>query len=140
MASSILNLKGLTFPIQLEEKGTGVFKSEYDSQGNYLGDFEIKVKTPKVENYNNVLVSSLNNILLFPIGYRYNNPLFGTAINTVMKEPNDLVLEALIKALVVNRVIELEPRVNVQYVVYTRNTYYGLGIDIKFEVPLDSKE
>lgn len=137
--ASILNLKGLTFPIKLEEKGTGVIESIYDPEGNYEGEREVMVQRPKIENYNDVLVSSLNNILLFPLGYRYYNPYFGTAIDTIMKEPNDVVLESLIKALVVNRVIELEPRVKVQYVVYTRNTNYGLGIDIKFEVPIDSK-
>lgn len=137
--TSILNLRGLTFPIQLEEKGTGTFESRYDEEGNYLGEFEIKVVTPKIEDYKAVLRSSINNITLFPVERRFYLPDFGTSLPTIMKEPNDLVLESLIRTLVVNRVIEQEPRVKITRVIYTRDKSYNLGIDMKFEIPLDTE-
>lgn len=137
--ASILNLRGLTFPIKLEEKGTGTFESRYSESGEYLGEFEIKVVTPKIEGYREVLKTSINNIILFPVERRFYLPDFGTALPTIMKEPNDLVLEALIRTLVVNRIIEQEPRLNITQVIYTRDKSYNLGIDMKFDIPLDTE-
>ena len=137
--ASIINLKGLTFPIQLEQKGTGTFRSVYDDNGEYMGEEEILVTTPKVCNCYEVLKSSLNNITMFPIRLRYYNPEFGTAIPVIMKEPNDNVLQALLRTLVINRIIEQEPRVKITNVIYTRGKAQALGIDMNFEVPLDTE-
>lgn len=135
--ASILTLKGLTFPIKLVEKKTGIMENVLDEEGNIIDTYEKTVVTPEIEGYNNVLSSSLNNITIFPVTRRYNNPMFGTALPTIMKEPNDEVLQALIRTLVINRIIDQEPRVKITHAIFTRRAEVGMGLDLSFEVPLE---
>lgn len=113
------NITGLCFPITFEQNSSG----------------EVR---PQLKGTSKVLRSSINNILLFPLNKRPYNPQFGTGLYQTIKEPNDLVLEALIKKTVIDKVVQLETRCEVDVVEYKRKQDGSIAININFIIPLNN--
>lgn len=111
-------IKGLCFPITFESNDNGNYK-------------------PKLSGTEDVLRTSINNILMFPLNKRPNNPNFGTGLHQLIKEPNDLVLEALLKKQVIDKVIQLEDRCTIDLVEYSRTNDGNIKVNITFINPLN---
>nr|DAG92279.1 MAG TPA: Baseplate wedge protein [Ackermannviridae sp.] len=115
---STRNIVGLCFPITFTENSSG----------------EVR---PQLKSTNQVLRSSINNILMFPLNKRPYQPGFGTGLYQTLKEPDDLVLEALIKKTVIDKVVQLENRCEVDVVEYSRRQDGTININISFVTPLN---
>lgn len=112
------SIVGLCFPITFTKSSSGNIR-------------------PELKGTNPILKSSINNILLFPLNKRPYDPGFGTGLYQIIKEPNDLVLEALVKKTVVNKIIQLESRCDVDVVEYKRKVDGSISMNITFVTPIN---
>ncbi len=91
MADEIVNRfigKTLTFPIEIDVNGRAVISEGVD-----------------------VIRRSIETILSSPRGTRYFLNEFGSDLESVLEEPNDLVLEALVKKELIESITQWEKRI-----------------------------
>src|SRR5882757_5544847 len=79
---------GLVFPIQLDN-GRGVISSGFD-----------------------LIRGSIKNILAFKYGTRFFLAEFGSRINDLLEEPNDEILQNLVKRFIIDAITQWEKRVS----------------------------
>lgn len=65
--------------------------------------------------------SSLRTILCWPKGSRFFLPTFGSRLSELIEEPNDEVLEALIRRFIIDSIAQWENRIELTRIELTRN-------------------
>ena len=103
--------KGLIFPIKLDSSGKGVI-----SGGKEL------------------LESSMRNILAFVIGTRFFLGEFGTKLELLLQEPNDLITQNLLRDYTVGVIAKWEKRLEVTNVELESKSDVELHIRITYRI------
>jgi len=103
--------KGLVFPIQINASGRPDIKGGFD-----------------------LLRSSLENILSWTIGTRFFLGEYGTMLETLIQEPNDLVTQSLVRTLTVDVITKWEKRLELLDVTLESRNDYQLNISIRYKV------
>ena len=99
--------KGITFPIQLNERGAVIVTS-----GTQL------------------IRSSLKLILSWPYNTRFFLPEFGSKVEELLEEPNDQILETVVRNFIVESIIKWEKRIEIV------NVQIGRPEDTKIDIQL----
>ena len=79
---------GITFP--LEVKNGGVYP--------VLGDIKL-------------IEDNINSLILYPVGFRYRQEEYGTAVESYLEEPNTQALRFYIKNSLIAGIAQYEPRI-----------------------------
>lgn len=106
---------------------------------NYLGrglNFPLKVENGTVEltSYEELIANSIKTILSWPIHQRYFEPPFGSRLYQLVGEPNDRVLNLLVKKFIKEALSSNEQRINVLEVSVTSPQAQNMLIDIKYQI------
>jgi len=103
--------KGLIFPIKLNSGGK-----------------------PDISGDSQLLEASLRNILSWTTGTRFFLGEYGTRLEQLLQEPNDLVTEVLVKHFTVEVVEQWDKRLEILEVKLERRSEISLHIRINFRV------
>lgn len=109
--------KGLTFPIELNSSGRPDIKGGVD-----------------------LLKSAITDILSWTVGTRFMLGEYGTRLEQLLQEPNDLVTQSLVKHFTVEVISKWEKRLEVLEVKTINQTDYLLHIYIKYKVKNTKEE
>lgn len=87
----------------------------------YLGKavaYPIRVQTGSVKLAEGVemLEGSIRMILMTPVGSRELVPTYGSRLNELLWEPNDTILETLLRVYIIDAIDKNEPRIRLQSV------------------------
>lgn len=99
--------KGITFPIQLN-RGRAVVNTGFE-----------------------LIKSSIEQIIFWPLGTRYYLAEFGSRMNELEEEPNDNVLINLLSTFVIDAIPEWETRVQILSVEWAQTGTMGEGLSVK---------
>lgn len=103
--------QGLIFPIQLSKMGS-----------------------PNIGGGKDLLESSIKAILSWNIGTRFFLGEFGTRLEELLQEPNDLITQVLVKHFTVEVISKWEKRLEVLDVELTERTDNSINIKIRYKV------
>lgn len=121
---------GGCFPIELttpvDNNGTPEMVETTEGVKPKVGWYPIKGDIKLIEQ-------NLRSILLFQIGQRFRQENFGTRIWECIEEPNDQLLEFLVKDFIRDGINSWEPRIK-SLAVDTRREYDKVLITVRFQV------
>lgn len=107
MSNKLVNFigQGITFPITINEFGR-----------------------PNIESNTEIIISSIKNILYWDINQRWFNEEFGSRIERILEEPNDVISEALLEHFIEESLMKWEKRITVKQINILRKPE---GVDVR---------
>lgn len=102
---------GLVFPIVLQESGR-----------------------PAIHNDITLINASIHHILSWPIRNKFFNENFGSRLEELLEEPNDGVLQTLIRQFTIDALEKWENRIEVIDIITERTASTKINIQIKYRV------
>lgn len=92
-----------------------------------------------LSSYRDICMASIENILAWVVGDKMFNPSFGNYLNSLIGEPNDAVLKALVKRFILEALTNWEPRITILDIAITKREVDHLVTNIKFEIKATSE-
>ncbi len=87
-----------------------------------------------IDDYPTLIPSSIKTILSWVFGQRPFNPKFGSKLEELLGEPNDLILAALARFFIVDAISTWERRISLLDAQLTMPTAYKLDVQLTYRV------